>query len=1030
MNSFDMNKLFRSLHKKGLYGIWAIGCLVACTPAQNDSAVDLDETQIRQAAHAIQGLEIVEDLEISLFASEPMLINPTNIEVDDRGRVWVCEAFNYRNHLNPQNPERAEGDRIVILEDTDGDGKADDSKVFYQGTDINSALGISLIGDQVVVSCSPNIIVFTDKDGDDQWEEKEIMFSGIEGVQHDHGAHAFVFGPDGKWYFNYGNEGKQLKDAAGNVVTDIYGNRVEAKGNPYLQGMVFRCNPDGSEVEVLAHNFRNNYEVAVDSYGTLWQSDNDDDGNKATRINYVMEYGNYGYQDAMTGAGWRTYRTGMHEEIPLRHWHLNDPGVVPNLLQTGAGSPTGILVYEGDLLPERFHNQMIHCDAGPNVVRSYPVTPKGAGYSAEMLPIVHAGADQWFRPSDVCVAPDGSLIVADWYDPGVGGHQMGDLEKGRIFRIAPPHTPYKIPVHTYDTPEGAVAALQSPNHAIRTRGWLALKDMGNEAEAALTSLWESDHSRMRARALWLLAQLPHKADYFVQKALTDADLNIKITGLRIARQADLELAPLLGQLVNDPAANAAIYREVALALRHLDSPEANALWAALADKYDGKDRWYLEALGIGSDLHADARLAAWAKRNKDVLAPTTNQADILWRSRAEMALPGKHKLITSTSTAKEAERYFRAMDFHPQPSKNKLLESLVLPGVHPEREKISFMAVRHMDPDFVKKSSIAQQELTPILARIKGTDAYMDLVDRLQLESEVPYLFDLAMNQSHTQDGAAATNLLYKLGKLDLFQPALTGKNEAQFLAALTAMSRINNQESLAVLEDIFRDERRDMYQRKLAVQYYGRGWNGENWLSEMLREDRIPEALKTTGATQLLSSRREGTRQLASEILNLDRADTQLPPIHELAMKEGNASQGKEVFKTHCQACHQVNGEGINFGPDLSEIGNKLSRSALYGSIINPSAGIGFGYEGYLVATQDGRKQVGFIASETEDQLELRMIGGLTSTINKAEVVEMDRMQESLMTAGLHRNMSQEELISLIEYLTTLKEKTKLLAN
>ena len=113
--------------------------------------------------------------------------------------------------------------------------------------------------------------------------------------------------------------------------------------------MVFRCNPDGTGFETLAHNFRNNYEVAVDSFGTLWQSDNDDDGNRGVRINYVMEFGNYGYTDEMTGAGWQSPRTNIETEIPLRHWHLNDPGVVPNLLQTGGGSPTGICVYEGQL---------------------------------------------------------------------------------------------------------------------------------------------------------------------------------------------------------------------------------------------------------------------------------------------------------------------------------------------------------------------------------------------------------------------------------------------------------------------------------------------------------------------------------------------------------------------------------------------------------------------------------------------------------------------------------------------------------
>src|SRR6187549_375619 len=152
--------------------------------------------------------------------------------------------------------------------------------------------------------------------------------------------------------------------------------------------MVFRCNLDGREVEMLAWNFRNNWEVSVDSFGTLWQSDNDDDGNKGVRINYVMEFGNYGYSDEMTGAGWQSARLGIESEIPQRHWHLNDPGVVPNLLQTGAGSPTGMVIYEGSLLPVQFRDQIIHADAGPNVVRSYPVKKNGAGYTADTINIL------------------------------------------------------------------------------------------------------------------------------------------------------------------------------------------------------------------------------------------------------------------------------------------------------------------------------------------------------------------------------------------------------------------------------------------------------------------------------------------------------------------------------------------------------------------------------------------------------------------------------------------------------------------
>src|SRR5687767_15002559 len=207
---------------------------------------------------SLADLKVYDGLQVSLFASEPMFSNPTNISIDSKGRVWVCEAYNYRNALNPSNPVKKEGDRIMILEDTDGDGKADSSKVFYQGNDINAALGICVLGNKVIVSCSPNVFVFTDEDGDDVPEKKEILFQGIKGVQHDHAIHSFLFGPDGRLYFTMGNEGVLLVDAQGDTVRDIHGNKIVANGKPYRDGMALRCNPDGTGMEVIGNNFRNN----------------------------------------------------------------------------------------------------------------------------------------------------------------------------------------------------------------------------------------------------------------------------------------------------------------------------------------------------------------------------------------------------------------------------------------------------------------------------------------------------------------------------------------------------------------------------------------------------------------------------------------------------------------------------------------------------------------------------------------------------------------------------------------------------
>jgi len=451
-------------------------------------------------------------------AAEPLLSSPSDIDVDSRGRVWLCEVLNYRG----KKDTRSEGDRILVLEDTDGDGRADTQTVFHQGRDVDSALGICVIGEgpgrKVIVSCAPDVFIFHDDDGDLKADRRESLFKKTGMPQHDHSVHAFVVGPDGRWYFNFGNTGQAVHDRDGNPVKDRFGNEVNASGKPYREGMVFRCRPDGTDFEVLGHNFRNSYEVAVDSFGTLWQSDNDDDGNRGVRINFVMEYGNYGYKDELTGAGWNMPRTNLEPEVPLRHWHQNDPGVVPNLLLTGAGSPCGICVYEGSLLPERYRGALIHCDAGPNAVRAYHVKPQGAGFTATMEPLVDGSAEQWFRPCDVCVAPDGSLIVADWHDPGVGGHGMADTEKGRLYRIAPRGSRWSVPAADVSTVTGAVAALASPNLCTRA---MALERLAREPEAAAVALEAATGAphddRHAARLAWAVGMLPGRAEATVQR---------------------------------------------------------------------------------------------------------------------------------------------------------------------------------------------------------------------------------------------------------------------------------------------------------------------------------------------------------------------------------------------------------------------------------------------------------------------------------------------------------------------------------
>ncbi len=999
--------------------------LDSCTTPDTPSEVDyeaLSDEQKRSPEYALAGLETGDGLQATVFATEPMLVNPTNMDIDHRGRVWVCEGYNYRPTLNPGNPTKEEGDRILILEDEDGDGKADKSTVFYQGNDVNAALGIWVMGNRAIVSCSPHVFLLTDTDGDDKADKKEILFKGIGGKQHDHAIHAATFGPDGKMYFNFGNAGEKILDKNGKPVTEQTGVEVADHVKPYQQGMVFRCDADGSNFEVLGHNFRNNYEVAVDSYGTLWQSDNDDDGNKGVRINYVMEYGNYGYRDQETGENWRSYRTGMEEEIPRRHWHLNDPGVVPNLLQTGAGSPTGILVYEGNLLPERFQNQIIHADAGPNVVRAYPVEKEGAGYAATIDNLVK-GKDQWFRPSDVCVAPDGSLFIADWYDPGVGGHQVGDLQEGRIFRIAP-EKGYTVPSFDLSTPAGAVEALKNPNLSARYQAWQKLHAWGSEAEPTLAEMAKSDNPRYRARALWLLSKLENKGEQYVQQALQDEDPDLRVAGIRMARQRSKDVMPVLTQMREDDSPQ--VRRELAIALRYQQGAAADQLWAELATQHDGQDRWYLEALGIGADEHAESRFQAWIDRVGDDW-DTQAGRDIVWRMRSKKTIPLLAELIrdSEANSYNDRLRYFRAFDFRQDPSKEEALATLAVEQ-HPQQGDITLLALNHLSTQAVKKSPRLKQALKTSLENVKGSKEYLELIKRYELKEYSADLLALAMDRPTETVGGEAIRLQMDLEGTKAVKEITKNGDQDQKMALIKALKQANNEPAHDVLQEVILSQEQPLAVRKAAVLAFSGSWGGEDRLMNIIRSGDLNAGLDSTAVLALSSSMRNGLYQEASELLGIEAATDEsstMAPVKELLAIRGDAEHGETIFAQYCQNCHLVNGKGVDYGPGLSEIGDKLPKEAIYTAILEPSRGISFGYEGYTVELKDGSQVMGYILSKNEDEVQMQLYGGLTNTYERAQIASIVEMDQSLMFDNLERAMSQQDLVDLVEYLSALKK-------
>ncbi len=909
--------------------------------------------------------DLPEGLEVRIWAESPQLLNPTNIDVDSRGRIWVTEGVNYRRGLNKHHAsdgflDHPAGDRVVILEDTNGDGAADSSKIFAQDKDLTSPLGIGVIGNKVYVSSSPTIFVYTDEDGDDKPEKKEVFLSGFGGFDHDHGVHAISFGPDGKLYFAAGNAGPHiLRDRDGVMVrTSIDGPGVGVLSDDnhmWVQGSIMRIGADGRGLRVMAHNFRNNFEVGLDAFGNLWENDNDDDGNKGCRMTWVLEGGSYGYTSLDARRGWRAdQRVG--QPIPTAHWHLDDPGTAPPTEITGAGAPTGLVVYEGKLLPPSFRGMVLNADAGRTVVFGHRLKPDGSAWKNERIDFLKSKSAlgdeaKRFRPSDVAVGTDGAVYVADWYDPGVGGHNMQDKQGlGRILRVVPKGYKTAQPRIDVTSPEGAVDALLSPAVNVRALGWTALVAKGAAAWPAVKSRLVDKDARVRARLLWLLPKLGPEGDKALNVALADKDDALRVTAFRVLRSTGVSILPTATKLALDPSA--AVRREVAVALR--DVPVADALprLVQLASRYDGKDRMMLEAIGIGAQgKEAELHAALVTKfSGKDPLRWSAKMESLAWRLHADAGVDSwKARLGAPKLTLADKQRALVALAFM--------------------RSRDAAGAVLE----------VAERGAEPLKA----------------------YALDLAFDRSGNEWKSFGV-----YDRLVALQP--TKRRDESRLEPFKK----------TILSGSGRPEDRTKAVETLALDKDGGGF-----LIGLAAQGKLTGDMKEAAAAAIFRNPDPGVRGLASQYFKRPAFEgVEFPPLGELAKMKGDAKKGSAIFfgtVAACTQCHGYDGKGKNVGPDLSTIAGKMGREAIFDSILNPSAGIAFGYEPWVISTRDQTTYTGFILGDG-DNVMLKDIAGENHMIPSRDIVVREKQKTSIMPDNIALGMKPQELVDLVTFLVS----------
>ena len=962
---------------------------------------------------AEQAAMTVDELsEVNLFASDPDISKPIQMNFDSTGALWVASSEVY-----PQiKPGEVANDKIIVLRDTNGDGTADQRTVFADGLLIPT--GVLPDGPNAAyVAESTRVLYLEDTDHDGKADKRRVVLSGFGTEDTHHLIHTLRFGPDGCLYFN------QSIYIHSHVVTPFGTRRLDGGG-------IWRYRPTTGQLEIFCKGFVNPWGHVFNEAGESFATD----GAYFEGINYV-------FPDAV---------------------FVTSPGASRWLKGLNPGSPKhcGLEILSGTHIPPNWSGDFVANDFRSHRVCRFTVKPDGSGYLGRQQPEIITTQHVAFRPIDARMGPDGALYIADWYNPIIQHGEVDfrddrrDRSHGRIWRISFPGRELDPwPDFAGSSTNTLLSFLQDPALAVRQFARQELWKRGLETREATLSAyrdWTAKDKANRALELFWFYEvlgLPIGDDMLVM--FDEVDRGSWRTMLRSVWRSRRNEKP-----EQDPGVlSDALAELLGKVLKGRDDPRLLLEAVVCAGQLDAKiSPQALEAVLQASEQEADANLdfAIWQSlRSLDKSYP---QGSILtsrdhWDDRLDK-LAFAVSAIGSPEAAEVAVKALETSD-RAQDSLDALVKAVAVAGNASQLGR----TVRHLlesDPanlngtrikpllDRTLRDKTIPERVGDALAKIASSNEFDD--DRIVTLAKIASVWRVRELESTLikalpqAQGRTKQRLIESLSAFDSEQvqqtlQKLSKDPEASTrIAATQAIAARRPRIAIDSILAMLKDNQTGEQATAMIV-----GMLGRKDLPPILAEAISRQSLPTDRARSLLRSVRLGggnepLEQAIRKSGRLENAAWKLTPelkqeLLAAVPNDGSAARGEEVYrrtKLQCINCHAIGTGGGLVGPNLISIGGSSQPDYIVESLLEPSAKLKEGFTTLTVLTDEAEVVNGIVIGRNDEMLRMRLADGKEIQI-ATTAIEQEKPGKSLMPEGLLDSLTKSELVDLIKFMTVL---------